>query len=78
MGEARPRRTTCFRWQATRAARWPLTPSVSESPFGPRRPARRGPTRPMNCEDAGPMLTAVVHCDLIVRGLDVAPAWPSA
>ena len=31
---------------------------------------------PVSCKDAGPLVTAVVRCDLVIRGPDVAPVWP--
>jgi hypothetical protein len=30
----------------------------------------------LSWEDAGPLVTGVVRCDLVVRGPDVAPLWP--
>jgi hypothetical protein len=45
----------------------------------PRRTAatcEAGRIRAVSWADAGPVLTVVVRCDLVVHGPDVAPAWP--
>jgi hypothetical protein len=34
------------------------------------------PIGSMGWDDAGPLVTAVVRCDPVVRGPDVAPMWP--
>jgi hypothetical protein len=51
--------------------------SVRESAGWWWRPAADGRLWPVSCEDAGPQVTVVVRCDLIIRGLDVALAVKS-
>jgi hypothetical protein len=43
---------------------------------GGGRPAGDDRVRWVAWADAGPVMTAVVRCDLVVRGPDVAPVWP--
>ena len=50
--------------------------SVSESSGRPRRPAQMGVGR-VSWADAGSAVTAVVRCDLLVPGPDVAPSGPT-
>jgi hypothetical protein len=51
----------------------PVTPSVSGTARRLRRPALPGRMWPVSWEEAGPRVTAVVRCDPVVRGPDVAP-----
>ena len=53
-----------------------MTSSVSESPEGLWRPAVGGEVCWLTWADGGPVLTAVVRCNLVGRGPDVAPMWP--
>jgi hypothetical protein len=50
--------------------------SVRESDGRWRRPALPGRTWHLTWEEAGPLVTVVVRCGPVVRGLDVAPMWP--
>jgi hypothetical protein len=54
----------------------PLASSVRESAGWWRRPAADGRFWPVSWEDAGPLVTGVVRCGLVVCGPDVAPLWP--
>ena len=52
------------------------TSSVSGIRGGSRRLALSGRMRPVSWEEVGPLVTAVVRCDPVVRGPNVAPMWP--
>ena len=54
-----------------------MTSSVSGSLGGSRRPAVGGGVCPVSWADDGPVVTAVVRCDPVIRGPDVAPMWPT-
>jgi hypothetical protein len=54
-----------------------VTSSVSGIRGAARRPAADGQVCSVNWAVACPMVTAVVRCDPVVRGPDVAPVWPS-
>jgi hypothetical protein len=53
------------------------TSSVSGTAGRGRRPALSGRMWPMSWEEAGPLVTAVVRCDPVICGPDVAPAVTS-
>jgi hypothetical protein len=55
-----------------------MTSSVSEIRGGSQRPAADGREGLLSWAHAGPGVTAVVRCGLVVRGPDVAPVWPGA
>ena len=71
-----PGRMTCtYRWWARQGFE-SVTSSVSESLDGSQRPAAGGGVSLLTWPDGGPVQTAVVRCDPVVRGPDVAPMWP--
>jgi hypothetical protein len=54
----------------------PVICSVSGTAGRWRRPALSGRMWPVSWEEAGPLVTAVVRCDPVVCGPDVARVWP--
>jgi hypothetical protein len=53
-----------------------MTASVSGSAGWSRRPAADGGACRLSWADGGPVVTAVVRCDPVVHGPNVAPLWP--
>src|ERR671911_2804070 len=64
-------------WQAAQRRGSRATSSVSGTAGRWRRPALSGRMWLVNRQEAGPLVTVVVRCNPVVRGPDVAPAWPA-